>query len=402
MLGRSLVLAALLALAGHALLAQSTDLRFTGVSGSIIQPGGYPTIDVGFINYGPSAAADLKLTITIPDGATYATYDAPSEMKCAGPPTGNAGTFTCTNASFAVSPFVGGKYYATRVDLIPRVDPATPPGTVLTFQVTLTSSNAQQPSQSATATVTVAAPANLAISANAPAEVTAGDALVSTVTVTNRGPGDGIGVNVYLASSAATPQQMTAPAGWDCNGGGCYLHTFPPGAASFVMTSVVPATLTVPQVTQKFETASSNDPDVRDNTVSVTTAVDPAAQTTLKIALAAPAHFYAGDIVTFTATATNTGSSTAYNVNMGMSFNGSVTATTCGFLYGSAVSCTFPSLAAGATQTITSTVHVNGSPGGQLTNSAFAYAFNAAPDNTSLTTTLYPAPPPYRRRAARH
>lgn len=408
MVRRSLVFAALLALPAHALLAGTTDLRFDAVLGGVGVPGGIANVDVQFVNYGPEPAADLKITIAIPDGATYAgPYGVPSGMQCTAPPAGSTGTVTCTSASFAVSQSSGDHYFSSNVHLPVRIDSATPPGAALSFPVTMSSSNALQASQSGTALVKVATPAHLSLSVNAPSVVTAGNLLVSTVTLTNHGPGDGMSVQVYLPTPPANqqhaiPQQMSGP-GWSCWASGCFNNTFPPGTATFVLTSLVPGTLTAPAVTQKFEAASENEPDYSDDTVVLTTAVDPAPQTTLTVVLTpAPQHFYAGDLVTFTATATNTGQSTAYDVDLGMSFRGTVAATTCGDPDGSDVSCTFPSLAAGATQTITSTVRIFGSPGTQVVNTAFAAAFNAALRVTPVATTLNPAPPPNRRRAAHH
>jgi|GEM_PF-7057218 len=275
MFGRSLALVALLALPAHALLSETADLRFDAALGGVAVPGGFTTVDVQFVNYGPSPAGDLKVTIGIPNGATYDGSYYASDMKCAGPPAGSTGTLTCTTPSLGVSPFIGAHYVSSFVDFNPRIDPATPPGTVLAFPVTMTSSNALQPSQSATAMLRVVTPADLTIAVKSPAQVTAGDALVSTITVTNHGPADGMSVEVYVASSPAHPQQMSGP-GWSCWASGCFTNTFPPGTATFVLTSLVPGTLQDPEVTQRFEVSSINELDYRDNTISVTTAVNPA------------------------------------------------------------------------------------------------------------------------------
>lgn len=93
----------------------------------------------------------------------------------------------------------------------------------MTFQVTVTASNALHPSQSKTSTVKVVAPADLTISSSAPSAVIAGDMLITTITLRNDGPGD---------------------------------DTFPPGGS----------------MTQKIATASWNDPHYLNNVVYATTA----------------------------------------------------------------------------------------------------------------------------------
>jgi hypothetical protein len=405
MAGRPLLLFAALLLAlvpARNAAAGTADIRFKAIGASVAAPGGYPYIEVDFINYGPSPAADLKVTITIPTGATYdGAYDAPHDMQCDAPPVGAAGTLTCTAASLAVSPQIPGGGFSRSVTLVPRIDPATPPGTVLPFQVTISSSNALQPSQSVTLSVTVVPPADLSVSANAPSELTAGDLLVTNVTLTNNGPGDAIEPEVSVPSSQAPVVRMTGPDGWDCSAvTACTTGNFPPGQAKFVVASPVPASLSG-SVTQKIFTGSSNDPSYSNNTVYVTAAVDPAPKTTLQTTLTVtPEHFYAGDEVTYTATTKNTGTATAFDVQLWMDVPGIRVSTTCGLV--SAVSCTVPTLAAGATQTITTVSRVQAPPASSVIASAGTSATNAPPDTATLSTKLNPSPPPNRRRAAHH
>jgi hypothetical protein len=252
--------------------AGTADLRFTtGTVGTGI-PGGYVGLEVEFSNHGPSDASDFKVTIAIPAGATYdGSYFATSGVACDGP-VGSAGNVICTAPSLAATPNPAGSYTGI-VDLTPQIDPSTPPGTVLTFQVTMTASNALQPSQSATAPVTVVTPADLAVTATAPAAVSAGGTIVTNITLTNNGPGDAIDLSVgYSASSGV---RMTGPDGWDCSAvTSCKAGSFPLGTATFVATFPVPASWSG-SVRLKSSAFSANDPHFLDNTVTTTTAIGP-------------------------------------------------------------------------------------------------------------------------------
>jgi hypothetical protein len=389
---RSLVVVVLV-FSAHTLLAQTADLRLTRIETDTGAPSGAAAVIANFHNYGPSSADDFQITISLPEGTTYLDSDAQAPLRCTPPPSGSRGTLTCTAKTLSNGD--GGD-----VEIIARIDPGVAPGTVLSFPITMTSSTALQPSQYATATLTVAAPTALVISANAPTAVTAGDAFVTNITLTNSGPADAIGGINIISSSPLEVQQMTGPDGWSCSRS-CFMSTFPPGKAKFTVTSLVPGTFPLPSITQKIFVTSLNDPDQSDDTVFLTTAVTPTPQTTLQAALeGTPENFYSGDTVTYTERVTNTGKSTAYDVHMGMVLNGNAATTTCGFI--TATGCTFPSVAAGATQTITATVRIFESPGSQVTQSAFTSAFNAPAGNATLTTTLNQTPPPTRRRSARH
>jgi hypothetical protein len=137
--------------------------------------------------------------------------------------------------------------------------------------VSVTSSNALQPSQSTTMSAMVVPPADLAVSAAAPGAVSAGDTLVTNITLTNNGPGDAIAPSVgYSADSGV---RMTGPDGWDCSAVvSCKATSFPPGTATFVATLPV-APSRSGNVILKISALSYNDPHFLDNTVTTATVI---------------------------------------------------------------------------------------------------------------------------------
>jgi hypothetical protein len=97
--------------------AGTADLHFTSSIVSIGIPDGYLGCDISFSNLGPSDAADFKVTIAIPAGATYdGSYYATSGLICDGP-IGSAGNVVCSAPTLAASPNLGGNYVTGFVDL---------------------------------------------------------------------------------------------------------------------------------------------------------------------------------------------------------------------------------------------------------------------------------------------
>ncbi|HEX3109230.1 MAG TPA: DUF11 domain-containing protein, partial [Thermoanaerobaculia bacterium] len=85
---------------------------------------------------------------------------------------------------------------------------------------------------------------------------------------------------------------------------------------------------------------------------------------TLKLTMtASPDPVYPGDQLTYTAKIANTSNADAKNVSLvwGLEFTGQVVATTCGSV--NDTTCTFPTIAAGTTQSVTRTIQVARRPG---------------------------------------
>ncbi|HEV7485472.1 MAG TPA: IPTL-CTERM sorting domain-containing protein [Thermoanaerobaculia bacterium] len=78
--------------------AGSADLGLTGTSGT---SGPFITYTFGLTNAGPSAAANVVFTDTLPSSLLFQSITAPPGFTCTTPPVGTSGTITCTATSFA-------------------------------------------------------------------------------------------------------------------------------------------------------------------------------------------------------------------------------------------------------------------------------------------------------------
>jgi uncharacterized repeat protein (TIGR01451 family) len=78
--------------------AGSADLGLTGSSGT---NGGFVTYTFNLTNGGPSAAANVVFTDTLPSSLLFQSITPPPGFTCTTPPVGTTGTITCTATSFA-------------------------------------------------------------------------------------------------------------------------------------------------------------------------------------------------------------------------------------------------------------------------------------------------------------
>jgi hypothetical protein len=267
-----LLLAPLLLLCLNA-AADTTDLRLLSATAGLTVPAGYTTIDVRFANYSSAPASDVTITVTIPNGATYEGSNADPNFhnNCTEPPLESPGTLVCKVPSMPSS-WATNEIHPSDLVVLARIDSTVTPGTVITFPVAMTGSNAAVPSQSANAALTVAAPADLTIAVNTPAEVTAGDIFVSVITLTNNGPADAIEPSVGMSESSAEVLHITGPPGWDCSATFCRNSTMSPGAAQFVVTTFIPISVGA-SLMQKFTANGSNDPNYANNSATTTSTV---------------------------------------------------------------------------------------------------------------------------------
>lgn len=346
-------------------------------------PGGYYNVYAFFSNYGPSPA-DVKVTLTVPPGATYVSYLAQG-LTCTEPPKGGLGDLVCTGANLGL----GGGYEA---DLFVRFDPTAVPGTVITFPITLTSTTATKPTQTTSTSVSIVEPADLHVEMSAPASVNAGDTFLSTITVTNRGPGVAIGPRVTYSNPGFSQGRMTGPADWGCYYS-CSMNsigvgpttTFAPGAtATFTVPITVPLNATAGTLTAKATADAYNVPysESADGVATASTVIIAVPIATLKLTMSASSNIaYSADQFTYTATIANTSNADAQNVTLTWQLDGNAVATTCGNV--SDTACTFPTIAAGTTQTVTRTIRVGARPGGLLDSKAKVTATNVIYDSSN-------------------
>jgi len=139
----------------------TADLSLTKTSASTVTPGGQLTYTLTLSNAGPSSAANVNLSDTLPAGETFVSFtqNAGPAFACSVPASGGGGTIACSNASFAAGT-------PATFTLVVGIPAATTPGTVLVNSASASSSTADPTpannAASASAVVTPSAPAAVA------------------------------------------------------------------------------------------------------------------------------------------------------------------------------------------------------------------------------------------------
>jgi len=346
-------------------------------------------VPIDFQNYGPSPASDFRLTFTIPPGLSFSSVSNDLEgetMSCTAPSAGQSGDVVCTMPSLSSQEGNVTEYVSV---LIPA---ATAPGTVFTFNATLTSSDALKSPQTATGSLQVVAANDLSVTMTSPASVAAGASYDNAVTVTNNGPGTPASAGVVVKfTGGITPQTPTGPVGWTCQAStqsaSCSTSSpFPPGTATFTFPGFAPANVPAGAKTQTANTNAFNDVNASNNTSTTTTTVQTTAQTDVSVSISGnPTVVHTGDMQTYTVQITNTGSSAALDVALNAQFPGTALTNSCG--PATLTTCSFASLNPGASVSGSFAVRITAATPGTLTASATVTARNLTGQKTALTTT---------------
>jgi uncharacterized repeat protein (TIGR01451 family) len=131
-------------------LSPQADLSVTKVdTPDPVVAGHNITYTITVTNAGPSSAASVSLSDTLPAGMTFVSLSSPGGWSCTTPAVGVGGTVSCSDASFAVGNAV--------FTLVVKVDPSVSDGTVLsnTATVSAATSDPNPGNESGTATTTV-------------------------------------------------------------------------------------------------------------------------------------------------------------------------------------------------------------------------------------------------------
>ena len=334
-------------------------------------------------NAGPSYDTLVSFTDTLPEGVSLVS-STPSQGSCSG-----TSTVSCTLGTIA-----SGDIATVSIVVIPNVTGD------LTNTATVTSSVADTSTgdNTATETTTVIPAANLSVTkAGSPDPVLLGEELTYTLIATNSGPSDATDVTLTDTLQASV-SFVSASAGCTEAAGTvtCALGTLGSGDSSNVSIVVRPTALST--VTNTATVASVvADPSTGDNTVTETTAVNPAADLSVTKS-DSPDPVLLGQELTYIITVTNAGPSASTNVTVidtlpeDVSFVSS--APSQGSCSGtSTVTCTLGTIASGDTATVSIVVTPRST--GDLTNTASVTGSVADPstgDNTvTETTTVSPA-----------
>ncbi|HEY1017147.1 MAG TPA: hypothetical protein VGE07_30815 [Herpetosiphonaceae bacterium] len=294
------------------LAAQLRDAPDPVDAGSLI------TYTLSITNTGPSFAAAVVVSDTIPVNTSFAALNSPAGWSCTTPPVGSRGLVSCSNSAFGLA--------SASFTLAVKVDPATPTGSTITNRATIQAStnDPATANNQATTTTAVKTSANLAIDvSDEPDPVIAGTPLTYTITVSNNGPS--FSINNVLTNTlpvSTTFLALDRPGGWTCStpqigaAGNvvCQAPSLGLTSATFTLRVRVDPARATGTVIPNTARIGSGTPDISaaNNTDSTTTNVVTLAN--LSLALSdAPDPVVAGTLLTYTLAFANPGPSFAIN-----------------------------------------------------------------------------------------
>ncbi len=359
------------------MVAVEADLSITKVVSGDFKAGETATYLITVDNLGPSDAANVHVTDTIPGTLTIDTV-TPSQGSCSGDP--------MVDCSLGIIAAGGNATVTVVVDISPDAT-----GTINnTADVTSDTTDPVSANDSDTDSTSVAVLADLTItkSADVSSAVAGLDSIVYTITVTNNGPATATSVTVADTLPAGVSGATTI--GCDEDDGGVPTCTLTSGAsidvganAQYTITVAVDANATTPSTITNSATASSPDDSETGNNTA-TADVNVVAQADLGITKSDTGF---DPVVTnaplvYTITVTNSGPSDATNVVVTDTLPaGLMSPVTAGCLNDTAgaASCMLGTIAAGAMTQYTITGLAPATPG-SISNSATVAS--DATDNT--------------------
>ena len=334
-------------IAGTTVVA-SADLAISKTGTASVTAGGTITYAVGVSNLGPSDAAGITVTDTLPAGVTFVSA-AGTGWACT-----NVGNTTVTCAR----PALAAAADAPSISIVVTA-PAQAASLTNTASVASTTSDPTPGNNTATAPTTVTASADLTIAKSGPATVVAGAPIAYTLTVRNNGPSDAANVSVTDTLPSGVVFVSATGGGWSCGNAGnvtvtCTRPTLAASATAPVITVTVTAPASAAVLSNSASVSSSTaDPNAANNTAIAVTTVTASAD--VSIAKLGPATVTASGALSYQVDVANAGPSAAVAVSMvdtlpaGVTFV-SVTAAswTCSNAGDTSVTCTLPSLSSGA------------------------------------------------------
>jgi len=302
----------------------SADLSITNTPNPVpVLAGNTITYTQVVTNAGPSAAATVSLTETLPANTTAQTLSA-AGWTC------TLATLTCTDSSLAPSA-------PATITFVVKVTAGTPAGTQINQTATVTSATSDPNSGNNSATaadvVATAGEADIVVTNSAsPTSVAAGSNVTYTQSVTNNGPA---ATSAGMTFTQTTPPNMTfqgitPPVGWICGTvppiGGTGTITCTDGGtlgvnatANFTLTLQVNPLTPSGTVITETDTANAGNivPGLTTKSASATVVVANANSADMAIVkTATPNPVLEGTPLTYTLTVTNNGPADATNVTV--------------------------------------------------------------------------------------
>jgi uncharacterized repeat protein (TIGR01451 family) len=386
------------------------DMVVTKTGPSAAAPNSDVSFSITVVNAGPATATNVSLTDTLPGTMTFVseTQNSGPAFSCTTPSVGSGGTITCTIASLTN----GTNATFTFTGHIPS---GTPSGTIFTNTATVTSDNDPTPENNSSQTAVTVSSSDLSAVKTGPATVIAGQNLVYNLTLANAGPDAAFAARIDDFFPAGTTfvsfVQNTGPAATclqtGTNTAGCSINALfaSGGNATFTLTVFVPVTTVDGTVLTNTAVASSQnfDPNSANDTSTINTTV--IGVTDLSVTKSGSATATAGSNISYTITVANNGASPAQSAQLTDTLPANTTfvseqqnsgpaasCTTPGVGSGGTVTCTWASLAPGASATFTLVVKVASSATGSISNTANVTTTtidtNPANDSSTSTTTI--------------
>ncbi|HXZ28369.1 MAG TPA: hypothetical protein VEG08_10270, partial [Terriglobales bacterium] len=415
--GVVLTTAALTQVAGVMLCPPAADLAVTNSAApSPVTSGSNLTYTQTITNNGPNDATGVTLVEALPANTTFVSFTAPAGWSCALPAVGaSSGTITCSSADLLPLASAGFSLVVTVTG-----------GSVITDTVSAVSSVFDNNTANNSATVSTgvqgASGADVFMSnAVAPNPVAAGGNLTYTQGIFNSGPAaatppGGGSITVSQTTPLNTTFQSMTPSGlWSCatppvGGTGAITCSYPlntayPASASdlFVLVlKVNPGTASGTTISDTVTAGNiTNDPILANNAATATTIVSAAGQADLALAtVPSPNPVMAGNNITYSQTITNNGPATAANLSFTQATPANTTFQSVSPPVGwscttppvggtGTITCTAPTLAAGATVNLLVSVNVASSvaDGSTITASSSVSSTTSDPVPANNSTT---------------
>ncbi|HEX7914897.1 DUF11 domain-containing protein [Rudaea sp.] len=400
-------------------VSTQADLGVTKSGPANVIAGGNATYTLTLINAGPSNAASVTLSDSLPTDATFVSLaQAPGPaFTCATPPVGGSGPVTCSIATLAV----GASASFTLVITVP-VSAGNGSNLVNTATASSATTDPNTANNSASATSTVNNTADLVMSKTAAAIVTAGQNLTYTLGLANQGTSPANNAQwsdtlpagttfVSLAQTAGPAFTCTTPT---IGAGGtitCGAATLAVGAsASFALVVAVAGDTAAGTTLTNTATAQTSSVDANPANNSAVANTNVGATADLSVSkTAASASVPPGSKIVYTLGVNNNGPSAASAValvdalpsgtrfvSLAQTAGPAFACTTPAVGAGGTVTCTVATLAYGASASFALTIDTVGVQTGSVVNTASATTTTADPtssnNSASVSVALVSAP----------
>jgi uncharacterized repeat protein (TIGR01451 family) len=380
-------------------VTQSADVTVAKSGPAMATAGTDITYTVVVTNNGPSNAADVTMSDSVPAGTTFVSLaQSGPAFSCTTPGTGGTGPIDCSRALLAPGA-------STTFTIVVTSAPSSTGSITNTATATTTTADPSAPNTS-TVITTVTQSADVAVTKTGPPAVNAGSNVTYTITVTNNGPSDASNVDLSdplppdttLVSFAQTTGPTFTCAAPPAGGTGtitCSIATFASGGtATFSLTLAIDPAATGTLTNTATVSSTTPDPTPDNSTSAASAPVTPLSPDVRVEKTANDTTFPPGANATFTIVVTNDGAVTATGTTVtdplppGTTFvsatstQGTCTGTT-------TVVCDVGTLTAGATATITLVVTLPLTEG-PVSNTATATITNGDgnPANNADTATI--------------